>query len=297
MTRVHVCILITAFCFGTLEVSGKIAGNQLDAMQLTFWRFFIGSLILIPIAMQEYKTLRPQITKGDIGHILLAGIICVPASMTLLQLGIERCNASTASIIISSNVFFTMIFAHFMLGEKFTARKAKLLSLALVGLLFLIRPWDIQEGNTIEGTLISLLAAVLFAFYIVYGKKIGNKIGSIFQAFACLFSGSLILLVLLWIMDKPVWQGVPENIGIILYTGIVVTGFGYLFLFLGIKYSDASTGSIAFFLKIVIAPILSVIVLNDVLEWNSYIGIGLVLLSSYLNLRGVGKKPNSLPNR
>lgn len=290
MNKVYLYVVLTAFCFGTLEISGKIAGNNVDAFQLTFWRFLIGSLCLLPIAITEFKRIKPNVTKKDVSLVVLAGIVCVPISLLICQLGIERCNASTASVILATNGMFTMVFAHFIANEKFTAQKAKLLFVAIVGLIFLICPWNMKEGNTFLGVTLMLIGAITFALYVVMGKIIGQKIGSIVQACSCMFIGSIILLIIILIMDKPIFEGLWDNIIVVLYAGVVVTCGGYLFLFLAIRNSNASTGAIAFFLKIVIAPLLSVIILKETLEWNSYVGISLVLLSSFLNLK-LAKKP------
>lgn len=292
MKKVYLYVIITAFCFGTLEISGKLAGNNLDAFQFTFWRFLIGSLCLVPIALQERKG-QPPLRKKDFLHFIGGGILCVPVSMSVTQLGIMYCNASTAGVILGTNGMFTMIFAYFLLKESFTKQKATALAIALVGLVFLICPWDMQPGNTLLGTGLVFFGSVTFGLYVAIGKLISRNTGAITQACLCMFSGAIVLLLLLLVSGKPIISGVPENIGIVLYAGIVVTGGGYLFLFLAIKHSDASTGSIAFFLKIVIAPLLSVIILKDVLAWNSYLGILLVLISSFINLRA--GRANVLP--
>ena len=44
-------ITITAILFSTMEVALKIAGNELDAFQVTFIRFAIGGLFLLPFAI------------------------------------------------------------------------------------------------------------------------------------------------------------------------------------------------------------------------------------------------------
>ena len=79
--------------------------------------------------------------------------------------------------------------------------------------------------------------------------------------------------------------GVEDNIALVLYVGIFVTGLGYFFYFMAIKASDASTGSLAFFLKPAIAPLMAVIFLKETILWNTYVGIGCILLASYINIR------------
>ena len=46
MKKAYIYVLITALLFGTMEVSCKIGGSDLDPFQLTFLRFLIGGLVL-----------------------------------------------------------------------------------------------------------------------------------------------------------------------------------------------------------------------------------------------------------
>ena len=48
-------IIMTALLFGTMEVALKIAGAQFNAIQLTFLRFAIGGLVLLPFAIYDLK--------------------------------------------------------------------------------------------------------------------------------------------------------------------------------------------------------------------------------------------------
>ena len=54
-----------------------------------------------------------------------------------------------------------MIFAHFFANEKMNKNKMIVLAVGLVGLIFMIKPWNIQEGNTVIGIIYMLLAAVI----------------------------------------------------------------------------------------------------------------------------------------
>ncbi len=162
--------------------------------------------------------------------------------------------------------------------------KIIVLAVALVGLVFMIRPWDIQEGNTVLGIVSMLLATVFFGAYTVDGKVSVQKMGIMAQTSISFILGSLILLIIILIMGKPVTAGVVENLPLVLYVGIFVTGLGYFSYFTAIKLSDATTGSFAFFLKTAIAPVMAVIFLKETILWNTYAGIGLILLASYMNI-------------
>ena len=285
MKKAYICVILTAFLFGTMEVACKLAGSQMDPFQLTFLRFAIGGLILLPFALAELKKNNVKLTAKDFLRLAGVGILGIPVSMVFFQLGIMNSNAATASVLICINPWFTMIFAHFFANEKMNKNKMIVLAVGLVGLIFMIKPWNIQEGNTVIGIIYMLLAAVFFGAYTVAGKVSVQKMGIMAQTSISFILGSLILLIIILITGRPVVAGVADNIALVLYVGIFVTGLGYFFYFMAIKASDASTGSLAFFLKPAIAPLMAVIFLKETILWNTYVGIGCILLASYINIR------------
>ena len=100
MKSVYVYILLTAFLFGTMEVSLKIGGSSLDPMQITGIRFFIAGVFFLPIGLVELKKKQIRLGAGDFGRLAIMGIICVPLCMVMFQLGIVRSNASTAAVLL-----------------------------------------------------------------------------------------------------------------------------------------------------------------------------------------------------
>lgn len=285
MKKVYFNIVMTAFLFGTMEVALKLSGSALDSFQLTFLRFFIGGLLLLPFAIAEIRRTKVKLTAKDFGYLLYVGILAIPLSMLFFQLGVMRCNASTASVLISFNTLFTMLFAHFMTDEKLKKGNAIVLVLGLGGLIFMVKPWNMQAGNTVIGVIFMLLAALFFGWYTVAGKISIKKMGIMAQTSFSFILGSLVLLIIIVAMGKPVFDGVAENWISVAYVSVFVTGLGYFCYFKAIEYSDATTGSIAFFLKPAIAPVIAVIVLGETILWNTYIGIALFLLASFLNIQ------------
>lgn len=287
--KAYIYVLITAFLFGTMEVSCKIGGASLDPFQLTFLRFAIGGLLLLPFALAHLKRHTIRMTWRD--HLLLVGVgvLGVTVSMSLFQLSLMMCNASTVSVLICVNPFFTMVFAHFLTDEKLNGSKGIVLFFALLGILFMLRPWDIQEGNSAAGMAIMLLAAMAFGLYTVAGKVSQAKTGLMAQTSYSFLYGAAVLLGFLLITGRPVLSGVAGNVPIVVYTGVLVTGIGYYCYFKAIEVSDASTGSFAFFLKPAIAPVIAVIVLHETILWNTVIGIILILIASFINIVSVGK--------
>ncbi|MDD6190643.1 MAG: DMT family transporter [Firmicutes bacterium] len=284
MKKAYVCVIITAFLFGTMEVSCKIGGGGLDSLQLTLLRFVIGAIVLLPFAVAEMRKNNVKLKASDMGQLALTGIVGIPVSMVLFQMGVMTTNASTASVLFCVNPVFTMVFAHFLAGENMSRSKVAIMGLALLGILFMFRPWDIQGGNSVRGMICMILAAFFFGIYTVASKKVIKKIGMFAQASICFLIGCAVLLVIMLLLDKPVISGISESVPIILYTGIIVTGVGYYCFFKSIQLADATTGSFAFFLKPAIAPVIAVIVLGEDILWNTVAGIMCILGASFLNI-------------
>ena len=101
MKKAYCFVVLTALLFSTMEVACKVAGNDLDPFQLTFLRFLIGGLILLPFGIAEMKKKEIKLNHKDLLKLLGVGTIGIPISMVLFQIGIMNCNASSASVMFS----------------------------------------------------------------------------------------------------------------------------------------------------------------------------------------------------
>ena len=284
MKKAYVYVIITALLFGTMEVSCKIGGAELDPFQLTFLRFAIGGFVLLPFAWIQLKKNDVKLTGKDLASLAGTGILGVTISMSMFQFSIMMCNASTVSVLICVNPFFTLIFAHFLTSEKLTRHKILVLIVALVGIMFMLRPWDVQEGNSVMGMLLMIGAAFVFGLYTVTVKVSQEKLGLYAQTSISFLFGAAALLILILAMGRPVLEGVASDLPVVLYTGVMVTGLGYYCYFKAIELAGASTGAFAFFLKPAIAPVIAVIVLHETILWNTIVGMGFVLVASLMNI-------------
>lgn len=278
-------ILVAAFLFGTMEVALKLAGAAIDPTQLTFLRFFIGGLCLFPFAVHDLKKRQCKLTKGDWLYLFLQGFLCICVSMLLFQIGVMRTNANLAAIIISTNPVFTMIFAKFIVQEKFTVVKFFVLLLNIVGLAVVANPLKLLRGHAAtDGILITLAAAVTFGLYTALGKKRIAKIGGLPQCSFSFLLGSLVLLIALAVKGGPVLSGIqPNNILLLLYLGVLVTGVGYYCYIKAIEVSGPSTASITFFIKPVFAPIIAFLVLKEPITLNIILGVIFILSGSLVS--------------
>ena len=289
-------ILITAFCFGTMEVALKIGGASFAPLQMNFLRFLLGGLILLPLALRDKKKRNLTLTRSDWGYLAMLGLVGVCLSMSCFQIGVMNLNANTASVMISSNPVFTMIFAYFLLGEPFTKRKALVLVLCVAGLVLVANPLHMAEGNTVKGLIYQSIALVTFALFTALGKLRVNKLGGLIQNSFSFLIASVVNFFILLLSGTPIFKGItPQSLPVLLYCGVVVTALGYYSYVSAIKLAGPSNASIAFFLKPIIAVTAAALILKEPITANIVAGVALILLGSFLNMRGA-KTPAAPPN-
>lgn len=289
MKRNFIFIFAAAFLFGTMEVALKLAGTSFNPIQLTFLRFFIGGLCLLPFALHDLQKRNCKLIASDWLYLFSLGFVNICVSMVLFQLGVMQTNANLAAIIISINPVFTMLFAQFLVNEKMTGKKVLVLILNIIGLIIVANPVSLYRGKSnATGILLTFFAAVTFGLYTALGKKRIAKIGGFTQNSFSFILGSFMLMCYLFITRQPVVSGITiSTLPILLYIAIFVTAFGYYFYLKAIELAGPSKASITFFIKPILAPIIAFLVLQEPISVNLVVGVLFVLVGSFISITDV----------
>ena len=283
--KTFLCVLTASLLMSTMEVCLKFSNVNLDVFQMTFARFMMGGLVLLPFAFAQMKRNNISLTGSDMLYLLGLGFLCICVSMIFFQLGVMGARASTTAIIFCTNPVFTMIFASLLVSERFTKFKLLAIFLSAIGLVFIVNPFGDMSGNTYLGMFYTFFSAAVFGLYSALGKRRIGKLGGMTQTALSFIFGSLMLLVIMLIAGMtPLPKLTAGEIPMLLYIGIGITGVGYLAYFKAIEYSDASTGSVVFFMKPVFAPIVAFLLAGENIPLAMMIGIVFMLCGSYIIL-------------
>ena len=281
----YVWVLLTALAFGTMEIALKIGGGAFSSLQLTFLRFVIGGLFLLPFAIRDLRHRGVSLTLRDVGYLALLGFVNIVCSMTLFQESVMHTNANLAAVLISFNPMFTMVFAHFLVHERFTVKKAIVLAICMTGLVFVANPMHLAQGNEPLGIAMGLGASAAFGLYTALSKRCVGRLGGMTVNSMSFLIGAVMELAILLCLDAPIVSGIQaDTIGVLLYVGLVVTGFGYFCFMRAIERGGASTASYAFFVKPIIAMCLAAVILGEAITWNIVLGILLILVGCIYNV-------------
>lgn len=300
MKKGYLYIILATFFFSSMEIALKISAGSYNPIQLTFLRFLIGALVLLPLAVREIRKKQISFRFSDWKFFSLTGFICVVVSMILYQLGIVFSKASVVAVLFSCNSVFVILFAYLVLAEKIYRHTILSIVISVAGMLVIINPAHLS-GNA-AGIVFSIGAAITFALYNVIGRTRSDRYGGItLTCFSFLFGCAEMLIFIAvthisaaadWFagVGFPMFANVPILAGIqpsllpgLIYVGIFVTGLGYTFYFRAMEETSAATASLVFYIKPVLAPIFAFIVLKEPITMQMSIGILLIIIGSFLS--------------
>lgn len=272
--------LITAVLFVTLEPVSKLIAGEINPYAITFWRFFIGSFILIPPAVSKLRREKIKITARDAGITAALGVLFICISMVALQLAVKIADApSLIAIIFSSNSVFTIIFAVFIIGEKLTKNKALALLFGVLGVVFCA---DFSSGTNLSSVALTLFAALAFSLYTALSQRFNKKLGGVIQTAMVFLLGSIVLFIALLVMGVDVFPAVNgKSLGILLYLGFLVTGVGYASYFKAIEKGGAIMASLAFFIKPILTPFVTFFINGIVPDLKVFLAVLCIVAASY----------------
>jgi drug/metabolite transporter (DMT)-like permease len=276
----YILLAVTILMFSTLEVVTGTIKNLINPLQLTFLRFFIGGVVMLPLVIKK----REKVQAKDLLFFLALGILNIFISAGSLQYAITMGKASTAAILISSNPIFVMLFSAIILKEKVTYNRIACILLGVAGITLIVYKGN-TGGDTAASLVLATFASIIFGFYTVLGKLKSEGISSITMICYSSIFGSLMYVPVLLLNDIPLFH-IPEGTIIrILYTGVFVSGIAYVTYMEALKILTASKGAMVFFLKPVIASILAAVFLNESISFKTAAGIILVLAGVFINFK------------
>jgi drug/metabolite transporter (DMT)-like permease len=297
MKNGYIYIFLTTVIFSTMEIALKLVSGVFNPIQLTFTRFFIGGLFLIPFALGALRRKHSSVSISDLCYFAFLGFLGIVVSMLLYQLAVQNTKASVVAVLFSSNPVFVTVLAFIFLKEAIHKNNILALVLEVIGTVIIINPLNVKLS--VLGITLTIASTLTFALYGVFGKRKCVKYGGVVvTCFGFLFGG-LEMLVLIglshiypiaaWFSSNglaifsniPLFKGYNLNIlPIIVYICIINSGIGYACYFMAMEKTSAQTTSLVFFFKPILAPILALVLLHEAIPMNMLIGILFILLGS-----------------
>ena len=297
MKKGYFYIAVAVVMFTSFEVVLKFIAGQINSVQLTLCRFFIGFLFLLPVALSTLKQRGKRLDGGSMAFFILLGLTGVALSMPILQMAVSYTGSAVAAVLFSCNPVFVTFLAFFLLHEPIKPRHIAALALEILGTVVIISPWDTRLD--MKGVSLAILSTLLFSLYGVMGKrKVAEFGGAVVTCFSFLF-GSLIVLAFILLThipavaqmfqsigldtfaEIPIFAGYTfENLPYVLYVSVGVAGIGFCAYFLAMEHQPASVVSLVYFFKPALSPVLAWLIHKEEISQNMLIGIVSIVAGS-----------------
>jgi drug/metabolite transporter (DMT)-like permease len=195
----HLLALLTILIWGTTFVSTKVLLNEFTPVEILFFRFLIGYLVLFLIYPRSMRI----VSSREEWLFIATGLCGVTLYFLIENIALVYTTASNVGVIVSIAPFFTAVLAHFFLeGEKLTRRFIIGFGIALSGIILIaFNSSFILQLNPL-GDLLAFVAPAVWAIYSVLMRKIGalpyHTIGATRKVF---FYGLVFMLPALFLFE------------------------------------------------------------------------------------------------
>ncbi|WP_440109474.1 DMT family transporter [Paenibacillus sp. QZ-Y1] len=282
----HLLALLTILIWGTTFVSTKVLLNDFTPVEILFFRFLIGYLVLFLIYPRSVKitSFREELL------FIAAGLCGVTLYFLIENIALVYTTASNVGVIVSIAPFFTAVLAHFFLdGEKLTRRFIIGFGIALSGIILIaLNGSFILQLNPL-GDLLAFIAPAVWAIYSVLMRKIGvlpyHTIGATRKVF---FYGLVFMLPALFLFefhfDLRRFTNMA-NLSNFLYLGLGASALCFVTWNRAVSLLGAVKTSVYIYLVPVITVVSSTLILHERITWVIILGAFLTLLGSTISER------------
>ena len=281
--------LLTAIIWGSgFPFQDKVGASAdlIDSFSFNGLRFFLAGIALIPVCLifEREGYLPKEIRKPKIKHTAILGIISgaiLALSSSLQQFGIQLTGESGRAGFITGLYLIIVPIATFIIfKQKPSAFVWVAIPISLLGLYFL----SVTNDFSVEvGDLLVLLCAFGFASQIIFVDRVGARVSIL--KFSCIqfFSCGVICLLLGVTFGNLTWQGVTDNLGSILYCGVMSAGAAYTLQNIGQRFTPPAIAALLFATEGLFATIFECIFETKLPTGRAVIGCLLMLIAVLLS--------------
>lgn len=273
-------ILLLASLWGPSFLFIKVAVHEIPPLTMAAARVTIAALILL-VVLRLRKRVLP---KGR--HMWLkftiAGLFGNAMPFVLFNWGELYIDSALAAILNGTTPLFTLVIAHFFTDDdRLSTRKIIGAIIGFGGLLVLVAP---SLFGGVEATTLGLLAVLLAAFCygvnIVFTRTYLRGLPGLVAPAAQLSMASVLLIPLSLLVDQPYQLAFPSlpAVSSLFALAIIGTGLAFIVYYRLLETTPASSMAMVTYLIPVFGIFLGVVVLNETLNWNAYVGCLLILI-------------------
>lgn len=289
-----IMLLVTSLIWGTAFVAQSEGMNYVEPFTYNAMRTLLGGIVLIPVILLFRfldKRNGKEKTNYSLKNTVIGGLCCGAAlfvASSFQQSGIALTTAGKAGFVTALYIVIVPIIGIF-LHRKMPLKMWLFVALALVGFWLLCIK---QNFSISSGDMLVFAGAVFFAVHITVIDHFNGK-GTDGVLMSCIqfFTAGLLMLICMFIFEKPAIPNIIGAGGTILYAGIMSCGVAYTLQILGQKHTNPTLATMLMSLESVFAALSGWLILGEKLSVKEFFGCVLIFAAVILaQLAGTDKK-------
>ncbi|MFI3207644.1 MAG: DMT family transporter [Eubacteriales bacterium] len=282
----HILALCTVIVWGITFVSTKILLVEFQAIEIAMFRFILAFLFL-NIIMPARLHVRDW--KREL-YFIGAGLTGVTLYFMTENVALIYTSAANVGVIISTVPFFTAIVGRvFFKGKKFTKKFLLGFVVAMAGIIAITYNGATELQLNPMGDLLTLAAAMAWAFYSNFVNKISTWSYPMIQVTRRIFFYGILFMIPFTIFLPFEWNlGRLANgvyLGNLLYLGFVASGICFVTWNIAVRKIGTVKTTIYIYLSPVVTIIASVIVLDEPMTVVTFAGVILTTIGLVISGR------------
>jgi len=273
-------LLLLAALWGPSFLFIKVAVGEVPPLTLMLGRVGLAGLLLFVILRLQGRALPPFDRRWR--HFAVMALLQNAIPFVLFAWGEQYIDSALAAILNGTTPLFTLILAHFFINDdRLTPAKLVGTLVGFGGLALLIAP-SLLGGvqATVWGLLGVTLAAACYGVAIIYSNKNLRGLPPLVAPTAQLLLAALFLLPFSLILEQPYLLPLPSwpALGSLVALAVFGTALAFVIYYRLLERISATYLSMVTYLVPVFGVILGIVVLDERLDWHTYLGCALILV-------------------
>ncbi|WP_342361759.1 DMT family transporter [Terrarubrum flagellatum] len=261
---------------------GRAFGAELPPIGLTFWRWVVASLCVLPFAWRELRAKRREIQNH--WRLIFAMSAAAFAGYPVLNyLALQTTPAATAAVLNSTLPLMIPLIAWVVAGENPPPQAFVGIAVSCGGVLWIVCrgvPAQLLEIGVSSGEILLLLAVAGYALYSVLLRRRPKQLSDT-ALMAAMSVATVLIMLPLWIVDISLGRRFPIEIHTIvslLFIGVFSSLLGAIVWNRCVATLGPTLTGASFHLMAVYSSLLAILLLGEPVRAFHIVGIALILL-------------------
>ncbi len=269
-------------------VMGRGVSDTVPPMALSFWRWLLASLLILPFAWPMLRRDWPVI-RQRLPYFLTMGFLGGTSFNALTYAALHTTTATNALVLNSANAVLIVMANFIFQSIRPPLSQVIAILIAMTGMLFIITSGDVSSITDLTFNSGDFLVIGSMIGWAIYTSLLPNKPETHWLSFtATIFICSTLLLIPLMLGEHLLYAPMSvdgKTLTAILYAAIFPGLLAYIFFNRGVELVGGNRAGIVMYLVPVFGAILAILLLDETLELYHLVGFALIITGVTLSRR------------